>query len=122
MCGRVDIRGRRGAFELKRMCVDVGDPTPGARSSASLNNRREVIGAERTSSPSIFNTLVGRPVSIIGESPVTVMVSASVPIFKSTSTLNVIPARMMMPSRRHAEKPDSSAVTAYVPGGRLSNR
>ncbi len=67
-------------------------------------------------------TLVGRPVSIIGESPVTVIVSASAPTFRSTSTLNVMPARMMMPSRRHVEKPASSAVTAYVPGGRLSSR
>ena len=60
----------------------------------------------------MFKTLVGRPVSIIGESPVTVMVSARVPIFRSTSTLNVMPARMTMPSRRQVEKPASSAVTA----------
>ena len=70
----------------------------------------------------MLSTLVGRPVSIIGESPVTVTVSESVPSLRSTSTLKVMPARMMMPSRRHVEKPDSSAVTAYVPGGRLSSR
>ncbi len=57
----------------------------------------------------MFSTLVGRPVSIIGESPVTVTVSARVPTFICTSTEKVVPARMMMPSRRYEAKPDSSA-------------
>ena len=48
----------------------------------------------------MLSTLVGRPVSIIGESPVTVTVSASVPICICTSTVSVMPARMTMPSRR----------------------
>ena len=73
---------------------------PGAMSSASLKSRRDVMGAARSNSPSIFITLVGLPTSIIGESPDTVMVSATLPSFISTSTANVVPARMTMPSRR----------------------
>ena len=48
----------------------------------------------------MFRTLVGLLVSIIGDSPETVMVSVSAPTFSSMSTLNVRPARITIPSRR----------------------
>ena len=51
---------------------------PGARSSASLNTRRELIGAARMRSRSRVIEVVALLVSIIGESPVTVTVSCRV--------------------------------------------
>jgi hypothetical protein len=81
-------------------------------SSASLKRRRDVMGAARSSSPSMFITLVGRLVSIIGVSPDTVMVSARLPRARPMSTVRMRPARMTTPSRRKLEKPVSSAVMA----------
>jgi hypothetical protein len=95
---------------------------PGAMSSASLNSRRDVIGAARSSSPSMFMTLVGRVVSIIGDSPDTVIVSSRLPSLMAMSTVRVRPALMTMPSRRKVAKPVSSAVMSKVPGGRFSSR
>ncbi len=48
----------------------------------------------------MVSTLVGFCVSIIGDSPDTVTVSDNAPTFSSMSTLNVLPARIRMPSRR----------------------
>ena len=83
---------------------------PGAKSSASLKRRREVMGAARISSRSRVIEVVGLLVSIIGESPVTVIVSCNVLSFRSKSIVKVAPARTRMPSRRTVEKPASSAV------------
>ncbi len=84
---------------------------PGARSSASLKTRRDEIGAARISSRSRVIAVVGLLASIIGDSPVTVMVSCTVLSFMSMSMAKVWPARTRMPSRRTMAKPGSSAVT-----------
>lgn len=70
----------------------------------------------------MLTTLVGRVVSIIGESPDTVMVSDKAPSRMLMSSVSVIPARITMPSRRNVEKPESSAVSTYGPGGRFRMR
>ena len=101
---------------------ELRELTPGAMSSTSLNARRALIGAARNKSPSTVIVLVGRPVDTIGDSPDTVTVSDSVPTFKSMSTVNVLPARIRIPSRRHAANPESSAARLTVPGGRFCRR
>ena len=62
------------------------------------------------SSRSSVIEVVGLLVSIIGESPVTVMVSCRALSLRSKSMENVAPARTRMPSRRTVEKPVSSAM------------
>ncbi len=83
---------------------------PGARSSASLKTRRDEMGAARINSRSSVIEVVGLLVSIIGESPVTVIVSCRALSFRSKSMVKVAPARTRMPSRRIVENPVSSAV------------
>ena len=68
-------------------------------SRTSLNRRREVTGAARSSSPWMLSVLVGFDVSIIGDSPLTVTLSCTLLRVISMSTLNVLPARIRMPSR-----------------------
>ena len=70
----------------------------------------------------MFNTLLGLDTSSIGESPVTVMVSCSVPSAIVMSTWKLAPALSSRPSRRNVEKPGSSASSAYAPGGRFTSR
>ena len=70
----------------------------------------------------MFSTLLGLDTSSIGESPLTVIVSDKVPSAIVMSTWKFAPARSTIPSRRKIEKPDSSAVMVYEPGGRLTSR
>jgi hypothetical protein len=60
--------------------------TPGVISRKSLQLRRAWIGMSRWNSPEMFSTLLGLLTSSIGDSPETVIVSESVPIFMATST------------------------------------
>ena len=73
--------------------------TPGAMSRTSLKARRALMGAARSRSPSTVSVLVGMPVDTIGDSPDTVTVSSIAPTFSSMSIVNVLPARMTIPSR-----------------------
>ena len=91
-------------------------------SSTSLNALLALIGAARSKSPSTVMVLVGRPVETMGDSPETLTVSASVPTFISISTVKLLPARIRIPSRRNVAKPDSSALSATLPGGRFCSR
>ena len=70
----------------------------------------------------MLRTFPGFATSTIGESPVTVTLSCSVPSAMLASTWNVAPARTTMPSRRKPAKLASSPVSVYVPGGRLIRR
>ena len=63
-------------------------------------------------SASMFNTLLGLDTSSIGESPLTVIVSSSVPMAIVMSTWKFAPARSRTASRRNTENPASSAVSA----------
>ncbi len=95
---------------------------PGTMSIASLYSPRFVTGAARNNSPLIENDVFASCVSIIGDSALTVTVSVRVATFISMSTLNVLPARIRIPSRTYAAKPVNSALKVRLPGGRLSRR
>jgi hypothetical protein len=69
------------------------------------------IGISRWNSPEMFSTLLGLLTSSIGDSPATVIVSCSAPIFITMSTSKFAPARSRMSVRLNVEKPVSSAVT-----------
>ena len=60
--------------------------TPGVCSRKSVQFFRAASGICFWNSPSMFSTLPGLLTSSMGESPVTVMVSASVPISMTMST------------------------------------
>ncbi len=70
----------------------------------------------------MLRTLLALSTSIIGESPVTVIVSCRALSCIVMSTWKVDPVRIRIPSRRKVAKPVSSAVTVKVPGGRLMSR
>ena len=59
-------------------------------------------------------------VSTMGDSPVTVMVSSSVPTLRSALTLAVKSEVSSMPSLTTVPNPGSVKVTVYVPGRRLT--
>ena len=60
--------------------------TPGVCSRKSVQFFRDASGICFWNSPSMFRMLPGLLTSSIGESPVTVMVSATVPISRTMST------------------------------------
>ena len=98
------------------------EPMPGSMSSVSVKTERAVTGAARNRSPVIVNEVVAFSVSIIGDSAVTVIVSATVASLMSMSTANVLPARNTIPSCRDVANPWISAVSTTVPGGKFTIR
>ena len=60
--------------------------------------------------------------STTGDSPVTVIVSATVATSRVTFTVTVRPPATMMPSRFRVWKPTSSKRRLYVPGPKARNR
>ena len=76
---------------------------------------RPVGNASRTSAV-ITTRCVRLCVSTIGDSPVTVSVSSSVPTFRSTLIVAVKSDVSSMPCRTTVWKPGSVKVTVYVPG------
>ena len=69
----------------------------GSTSSVSVKTERAVTGAARNSSPVIAYEVVAFSVSIIGDSPCTVTVSATEASFMVMSIANVLPARITIP-------------------------
>ena len=61
-------------------------------------------------------------VSMTGDSPVTVIVSATVAIFSASGSSTLRPTATMTSSRTTVVKPESVAVILYGPGARLRNR
>ncbi|OLE84392.1 MAG: hypothetical protein AUF76_03440 [Acidobacteria bacterium 13_1_20CM_2_65_9] len=74
--------------------------------------RRAASGIDCAISPLTLTACPGLEVSSSGDSPTTVIVSSSMPIFMTMSTARFNPARMIRSSRTAFEKPESVAVSA----------
>jgi hypothetical protein len=87
----------------------------------SANGSREV-GIFVSSSDVKFVEVPVAFVSITGDSPLTVIVSATCAIFSCIGSSTLLPTDTTTPSRTMVVKPGRTAVTLYGPGARFRNR
>ena len=120
-CGRVPL-------EAKLDCWPVSLPPMFTRSTSTPGTER--ISANGSRDVGIFVSssevkLVAVPVAFVsmtGDSPLTVIVSATAAILSVIGSSTFLPTATTMPSRTSVVKPGRTAVTLYGPGARLRKR